>query len=103
MLLLLRVPGDIFPIFPLSAQALLAELRRQKEEFLASLREAGADVKFLEATWGCRYTVQRIEIGQDVKVEMASVCLILRVVSPISLSGPRPFQHCPGAEASRGP
>jgi hypothetical protein len=28
---------------------LLAELRRQKEQFLAPLREGGADVQFLEA------------------------------------------------------
>lgn len=33
----------------LQAQALLAELRRQKEQFLAPLREGGADVQFLEA------------------------------------------------------
>ena len=69
----LRVPGVFFGFRLQLSQALLAELRRQKEEFLVALREAGADVKFLEAT-GCRYTVQLIEIGQGwsrmVKVEV---------------------------------
>ena len=69
----LWVSGVFFGFRLQLSQALLAELRRQKEEFLVALREAGADVEFLEAT-GCRYTVQVIEIGQGrsrmVKVEM---------------------------------